>query len=131
MTTTQQTTQKKKLLWIEDDALLGAILGKELEQTDMELIHAQNGEEAMTLLKGTVPDVVMVDLVLPGKLDGFGILQEMASDPRLKDVPRIVLSNLSKPSDIERAKQLGAQKFMVKAESSLAGIVSEVKSLAH
>ena len=109
---------------------MGAILGKELATTNMELIHATNGEEAMTLLKGMVPDVVMVDLVLPGKLDGFGILGEMAADPRLKDIPRIVLSNLSKPSDIERAKQLGAQKFMVKAESTLASIISEVKSLA-
>ncbi len=127
--TNTQTTTKKKLLWIEDDALLGSILGKELAATGMELIHAQNGEEAMTLLRGTVPDAVMVDLVLPGKLDGFGILTEMSSDPRLKDVPRIVLSNLSKPSDIARAKELGAQRFMVKAESSLASIVSEVKSL--
>ena len=129
MTNTTQSTQKKKLLWIEDDALLGAILGKELAATGMDLIHAKNGEEAMTLLKGTVPDAVMVDLVLPGKLDGFGILLEMTADPRLKDVPRIVLSNLSKPSDVERAKKLGAEKFMIKAESSLSSIVSEVKSL--
>lgn len=118
---------KKKILWVEDDALLGAILTKEMAASEFDLIQAKDGEEAVELLKGIIPDMAIIDLVLPGTVDGFGVLKEMQADPRMKGVPRVVLSNLSKPSDIERATKLGADTFMVKAESSLDRIMGEIR----
>jgi CheY-like chemotaxis protein len=49
-------------------------------------------------------------------------------DPRFKDVPKIVLSNLSKPSDLDKAKELGATKFLVKADTSLEQILTELRA---
>ena len=119
---------KIKLLWVEDDKLIGTILARKLVASGFDLFHAPNGEDALEAVKSSIPDVIVVDLLLPG-LSGFDILQRMNDDPRLKVVPKMVLSNLSKPSDIERAKALGAQKFLVKAAASLDQIVAEIRGL--
>lgn len=123
------TTGGKNVLWVEDDKLIGSILAKKLISSGFNLSHAKNGEEAMAHLKDNVPDIIILDLMLPG-MDGFEILQQVRMDERLKKVPAMILSNLSKPSDIEKAKMLGAAKYMVKASSSLDQIVAEVKNLA-
>ena len=119
---------KQKLLWVEDDKLIGTILAKKLISSGFDLFHAKNGEEALEALKSSIPDMVVVDLMLPG-MSGFDILQKMQMDPQLKKIPSMVLSNLSKPSDIEKAKMLGAKKFLVKAATSLDQIVDEIKGL--
>ncbi len=121
-------SNKKKLLWVEDDKLIGTILARKFVSSDFELFHAQNGEEAMNILKQTTPDVVVLDLLLPG-MTGFDILQKIRMEDRFKKTPAIILSNLSKPSDIEKAKILGAQKFLVKAATSLDQIVLEIKEV--
>ncbi|MES2315027.1 MAG: response regulator [Patescibacteria group bacterium] len=120
----------KNVLWVEDDKLIGSILAKKLISSGFNLSHAKNGEEAIAHLKDNVPDIIILDLMLPG-MDGFEILQKARMDERLKKVPAMILSNLSKPSDIEKAKMLGAAKYMVKASSSLDQIVAEVKKLAE
>jgi DNA-binding response OmpR family regulator len=121
---------KKKLLWVEDDKLIGTILAKKLIASGFDLFHAKNGEEALEALKASIPDAVVVDLLLPG-MSGFDILQSIKMDERLKNIPTMVLSNLSKPSDIEKARILGAKKFLVKAAASLDQIVAEIKELCR
>lgn len=122
-------TAKRKLLWVEDDKLIGTILAKKLISSGFDLFHAKNGEEALEALKSSIPDAIVVDLLLPG-MSGFEILQKVQADERLKQIPSMVLSNLSKPSDIEKAKLLGAKKFLVKAATSLDQIVEEIKGLS-
>lgn len=119
---------KDKLLWVEDDRLIGTILSKKLSSSGFDLMHAKNGEEALEMLTNTVPRAIVLDLVLPN-MSGFEILQEIRKNSKLANVPVMILSNLSKQSDIERAKLLGAQKFLVKAAVSLDQIVEEVRGL--
>jgi DNA-binding response OmpR family regulator len=121
---------KKKILWVEDDKLIGTILSKKLIASGFDLFHAKNGEEAMEALKQVIPDAIVLDLLLPN-MSGFDILQEIKKDTRLAKIPVMILSNLSKQSDIERAKILGAQKFLVKAAVSLDQIVEEIRSLCR
>lgn len=122
------TSIKKKILWVEDDRLIGTILAKKLVSSGFDLVHAKNGEEALTALSNSTPDAIVLDLMLPG-MSGFDILQKIDMDPRTKSIPSMILSNLSKPSDIERAKMLGARKFVVKAAASLDQIVAEILEL--
>ena len=124
----QESSKKKKLFWVEDDKLIGTILAKKFIASGFELTHAQSGDEAMEMLKTAQPDVIALDLLVPG-MNGLDILQKIKADPRLKDVPSMILSNLNKQSDIDRAKLLGAQKFLVKAATSLDQIVAEIKDL--
>lgn len=122
------SSNKIKLLWIEDDKLIGTILEKKLVSSGFDVVHVKDGEEALNSLYNRKPDVVVVDLILPG-MNGFEILQKIKDDENLKNIPRMVLSNLSKVSDIDKAKSLGAKKFLVKASTSLDQVVVEIKDL--
>lgn len=119
---------KKKIVWVEDDKLIGTILAKKLIASGFELFHAKNGDEALKYLAEHIPDAIVLDLLMPG-MSGLDILQKIKADPRLKGVPSMILSNINKQGDIERAKILGAQKFLVKAAASLDQIVVEVQDL--
>lgn len=126
--TPQAPEARRKLLWVEDDRLIGTILSKKLTSSGFDLYHAKNGEEAMEVLRSMVPDIIVLDLVLPN-MSGFDILQLIRQDQQTQGIPVMILSNLSKQSDIERAKALGARKFLVKAATSLDQIVEEIRSL--
>ena len=122
------TEKKSKVLWVEDDKLIGTILAKKLVASGFDLFHAKSGEEALEALKQAIPDVIVLDLLLPG-IGGFEVLQAVNKDPGLRKVPVMILSNLSKPSDMERAQTLGAKKFLIKAATSLEQIVKEIRSM--
>ena len=118
----------RKVLWVEDDKLLSAILSKKIEGSGHTLLKASNGEEALEILKTETPDVVVLDILLPG-MTGFEILQKIRTDERFRKLPAMMLSNMSKPSDIETAKLLGVQRFIVKAAASLDEIIREIGNL--
>jgi DNA-binding response OmpR family regulator len=122
------SSDKKKLLWIEDDKLIGTILAKKIVSSGFDLVHVKDGEGALSSLLSRIPDVIIVDLILPG-MNGFEILEKIRNDERFKGIPTMVLSNLSKVSDIDRAKSLGAKKFLVKASTSLDQVIVEIKDL--
>lgn len=124
------SAQAKKVFWIEDDKLIGNILGKKFIASGFDLIHTKDASETFERLKHVIPDVIVLDLLLPG-MDGFELLRKIRTDAEFNKIPVLVLSNLSKPSDIERAKILGARKFLVKAAVSLDQIISEVRKLCE
>ena len=121
---------KKRILWVEDDKLIGTILAKKMIASGFDLFHAKSGEEALDALKQVIPDVIVLDLLLPG-MNGFDILAKINEDTAFKKVPVMILSNLSKPSDIDRAKTLGARRFLIKAASSLEEIIKEIRTLCN
>jgi len=124
----QENTKKKFILWIEDDQLLGNILSEKMNNAEFEVLRVKDGEEAVSWLKDNVPDAVLIDILLPGKINGFAILEMMKKDQRFANVPKVVLSNLSKSVDIERAINLGAKKFLVKSSMSMESILNEIRA---
>ncbi len=128
--TTVAPGNKKKVLWVEDDKLIETILTKKLVASGFDLYHAKDGPEALKILSTMTPDGIVLDLLVPG-MSGFEILQKIKNDGRLKNIPAMILSNLNKQSDIDRAKILGAEKFLVKAAASLDQIVEEVGDLCR
>jgi len=118
----------KKILWVEDDKFLSSILFKKFESSGHKVLKASDGTEALKILETEVPDIIVLDILLPG-MNGFDLLQQIKTQEKLRSIPVIMLSNLNKSSDVEKAKTLGAQKFMVKAAVSLDEIVREVDSL--
>ncbi len=125
---TASSSAKKKVMWVEDDKLIGSILARKLISFGFDLTHARDGDEAIKMLSEVDPDVIILDLLVPG-IGGFDVLQRIKATPRLAKVPVMVLSNLNKQSDIDRVRILGADKFMVKAAASLDQIVMEIKGL--
>jgi DNA-binding response OmpR family regulator len=123
-------TAKKRIVWVEDDKLLGSLLAQKLAAAGFDLFCATSGKEALQSLdslSAAPPDLIMVDLILPD-MNGFDILERINKDSRFAAVPRMVLSNLDAAVDQKRAHLLGAKKFLVKALTSLDQIVAEVRS---
>mgnify|MGYP001613412140 CR=1 FL=1 len=116
----------KKVLIIEDDEQISRVYGIKLKQEGIETINAADGEEGLKKIISDKPDVVLLDLMLPGK-DGFWVLEELSKKPQLKNIPVIVLSNLGQKTDQERAMKLGAKDYLVKADTSIKEVVDKIK----
>ncbi|MBI5004343.1 response regulator [Candidatus Kaiserbacteria bacterium] len=115
----------RKILWVEDDQFLSSILAVKLSHEGCAGLYAKNGEEAIEILNREIPDIILLDLLLPG-MTGFDVLKAIRSNPKLSNVPIIVLSNLGQKEDMEKTKELGANKYLIKAEHDLDDIVNEV-----
>lgn len=116
----------KKILLIEDDPFLSSLLGNRLKREGFDLSSVKNGSEAIKELKANKPDLVLLDIILPGK-SGFEVLEDMKSDPQLPKIPVIIISNLGQDADIEKGKELGAAEYIVKAKVSIDDLVSKIK----
>ena len=117
---------KKIILLVEDEKLLLNLLKQRLEQEEFDVITAKNGEEALRILKGTKPDLILLDIILP-KISGFELMENVRKDPGYGKSPIIIISNLGQESDIERGKALGAVGYFVKAHVSIEDLVGQVK----
>ena len=118
---------EKKVLLVEDDKFLRETLAKKLMGTGLVVEAAFDGKNALDLTAKFLPDVILLDLLLPD-IDGYQVLTELKKNPTLSKIPVIVLSNLDKPDDMVKAKGLGAVDFMVKSNFTLNEIVNRTKA---
>ncbi len=119
-----------KIVWVEDDKFLVSLIQKRMEGTSAQLIQVTDGAVAYEKVKEVKPNVVVLDLLMPN-VDGFEILRKIKGDPETKAIPVLVLSNLGQKEEIEKAHDLGATKFVVKATIGLDGIIPEIENLAQ
>jgi DNA-binding response OmpR family regulator len=117
----------KKILIAEDDKFLHKILQTKLRKEGFEIISAFDGEQAVNKLKETLPDLILLDIVMPKK-NGFEVLEEMKIMPTVAKTPVIILSNLGQDSDIAKAKEFGIKDYMVKANFSINEVIAKIKS---
>ncbi len=115
-----------KILIIEDDNFLRLALEKKLKKEGFEVVTATDGEEGLQKIITELPDLVLLDIILPKKT-GFGFLEDLKKDPNLKSIPIIIVSQLGQPEDIDKGINLGAIEYFVKAKVSLDDLVSKIK----
>ena len=118
----------KKILLIEDDKFLRELMVKKLLTMDYDVTSAVDGESGLSMIKEVQPDVVLLDLILPG-INGFEVLEKAKQDPEIADIPVIILSNLGQKEDIERGQKLGAADFMIKAHFTPQEVVNKIKTI--
>jgi len=118
----------KKILIVEDDQFLMDIYANKLREEGFEVEEATNGEMAFEKLRESQPDLILLDIILPMR-EGFEILKEIKQDEKLKNLPIIIISNLSQREDIKKGLSLGAVKYLVKADYTPAQIVKEIKKI--
>jgi len=106
----------RKVVFIEDDSFLIDVVGGELQKDNVSYFNAKNGIDGLELVRNEKPDLVLLDLILPG-ISGFDVLKKIKEDPELSNIPVVVLSNLASKEDKEKAKELGAVDYMVKAQT--------------
>lgn len=120
-------TKDKKILIIEDDEFLRSLTAKRLEKEGYQVVVAIDGESANGIANDNKPDLILLDLLLPG-LDGFEVLKKARADAVTKSTPIIVFSNLGQREDIEKAKGLGADDFLIKANFTLDDVVEKINT---
>ena len=81
----------------------------------------------MKLAKSIKPDLILLDLILP-KIHGFDVLKELKEDEKTKEIPIIVLTNLERVEDVEKALELGATTYLVKADYTLEEVIEKIKN---
>jgi len=118
----------KKILFIEDESALQKTFGEVLKQEGYEMISALDGETGLRLAESEKPDLILLDLILP-KIHGFDVLKKLKGDKETKDIPVIVLTNLEKIEDVDKALELGATTYLIKAQYSLEEVVEKIKKV--
>lgn len=116
----------KKILIIEDEEILLNLLQKKLIEEGYDVSIAVNGEEGLEIMRKTIPDLVLLDIVMPKK-DGFEVMEEMCSDEALKNIPIVIISNSGQEMELDRARKLGAKDWLVKTEFDPMEVVEKVK----
>ncbi|WKZ26654.1 MAG: response regulator [Candidatus Paceibacterota bacterium] len=118
----------RKIMWVEDDQFLSDLIARKLSQQKSQLLFSRTGEEALKVLEQDQPDVILLDLLLPG-ISGFDVLKAVKSNNKLKDIPVIILSNFTQNNEIERTRAMGADRFLTKATVVLDDIVKEIQNV--
>lgn len=118
----------KKILFIEDESALQRAASQVLTEEGFQVLSALDGELGLELTKKEIPDLILLDLIMPKK-SGFEVLEELKKDPGTKNIPVIILSNLEGSEDVEKALTLGATTYLVKTNYRLEEVVEKIKSV--
>lgn len=116
----------KKILLVEDDETLSETYIQRFSAEGFDVKRVPNGEEALSAALSFKPDLVLLDIMMP-RVNGFDVLDILRNTPETVNSRIVVLSALSQPEDMEKAKELGADDYLVKSQVVLADIVDRVK----
>lgn len=103
----------KKILIVDDEPNIVMTLEYTFKKSNFQVYIARDGQEALDILKAEVPEVIILDVMMP-MVDGYATLEHIKKDERLKQCKVIFLSAKSKESDIEKGLSLGADLYMTK-----------------
>ncbi|RJR31310.1 response regulator [Candidatus Parcubacteria bacterium] len=117
--------EKQKILIVEDDRTLVDIL-KEAFEPDYQTVIAGDSSSAMAKIKRDAPDLILLDILLPGK-SGFEFLAEIKNDNEIKNIPVIILSNLGQDTEIKKGMSLGAIDYLVKSDFTIDEVIKKAK----
>ncbi len=117
-----------KILVVEDDKFLRELISQKLKREGHDVREAVDGEDGIKKINEEKPDIVLLDLILPG-IDGFEVLSKIKENPEREDVPVIILSNLGQRDDVERGLKLGAVDFLIKAHFTPGEIIEKIEKV--
>jgi DNA-binding response OmpR family regulator len=112
-----------KVLIVDDQADIRRMMNIALGE-DFDLLEAADGLTALDMVRQHRPDVVLLDVMMPGGLDGLQVLQKIRADPRLMHTRVILVSAKGQVSDYELGMQMGANAYFVKPFSPLQLLVA-------
>lgn len=116
----------KSILFVEDDSFLVDIYVTKLKEVGLSVRTAADGEECLRKMEKQVPDVLLLDIVLP-HTDGWEILRKVKENDKYKKVKVIILSNLGQKEEVEKGLKLGAEKYLIKAKYTPSQVVKEIR----
>lgn len=117
-----------KILVVEDDKFLRELLIRKLENEGFIISVASEGKEAISKIKEELPQLILLDLILPG-IDGFEVLKQIKEDDKTNKIPVIVLSNLGQREEVEKGLKLGAVDYLIKAHFTPDEIIGKIEDV--
>jgi len=119
-------SKKGKVVIVEDDSSILKMYQTSLQNDGYDVAGAKNGEDGVELVKKEKPDIVLLDIMMP-KMDGFAVLEQLKSEESTKNIPVIMLTNLSQDEDKERSNKLGAVDYLVKSDFTPMQVSEKIK----
>ncbi|MBI2217509.1 MAG: response regulator [Candidatus Rokubacteria bacterium] len=116
----------KTILIIEDDRVLRRACEASLRRRGFTVLAVGDGEEGLRLARAERPDLVLLDLLMP-RMTGVEVLRALRAAEETRDLPVIVLSNSSRPDDVQEVQALGIVDYLVKANLSLQALGDRVE----
>ena len=117
-----------KILIVEDDAPLRESLLDFLAADGFDVLGATDGEEGVRIAIKELPDLILLDIILPKK-DGYEVIKEVKENKKANKIPIVLLTNLGSLGDIEKALDLGATTYLVKGDYKLREITEKIRSI--
>ena len=117
---------KKKIAVVEDDTVLSDSLKTGLEDAGFDVVRAFDGEEALKVIETQMPDLVLLDLIIP-KIGGMIVAKQIKSNVRTKGIPIIILSAVDSAAIVAEAMANGMYKYILKSDVKIEEVVRRVK----
>jgi len=109
----------KKILIVDDQSEVRELVEVTLRSDDYQILKAENGEEAVEITKVEKPDLIIMDIMMPGTLDGLDATRIIKNDPKLKDCKIILLTSKGQQVDEVKGFEAGADEYFIKPFSPL------------
>lgn len=119
---------KKTILLVEDDEFLAELYATKLDLEGFEVLLAGDGEKGLKLATDKKPALVLLDIILP-KMDGFEVLKKLKAQAVTKDIPVILLTNLSQKDEVSKGLTSGAADYLIKAHFMPSEVVKKIKQI--
>lgn len=120
--------KKKIVLIVEDDLSLLKVLSNKFFSENFEVLEARNGEEGLAMVLKKTPDIILLDIVMP-KMDGLTMLKKLKSDDVGKNIPVIILSNLTDSLGDSELSHHDIEDYLVKTDWKIEDVVKKVKKI--
>jgi CheY-like chemotaxis protein len=124
----ENKNKRKKILVAEDDAFISEIYCAKFASLGHQVILAENGKIALEKISKEKPDVVLLDIVMP-EMDGWKVLSELKKNPKLNNIPVLMLTNLGDKESAERAIKQGADSYLIKSYYTPEEVVEKIEEL--
>ena len=118
----------KKVLIAEDDKFISEVYVTKLVSEGYEVFLAENGDKALKIAKSEVPDLILLDIFMPN-MNGVEVLKKMRTDPDLKNVDVIVLTNANEKDFVKQALDEGALDYLIKSHYTPDEVVLKIKQI--
>lgn len=112
---------------VDDDPGIVKVISVILKTNGFEVVDALSGAEALALIKAELPDVVLLDIMMPD-VDGFEVCRQLKADPETKDIPVIFVSAKTGMDHVDKGMELGAEGYIIKPFAP-AVLIAKIKEM--
>ncbi len=126
-------SRKTTILIVDDDPDMRKLLRLSLENARREIHEVDTALGGLQMARDTLPDIVLLDIGLPGRFDGFSLCEALAREPALREIKVVIISGHNASEDLDRAGRLGVEAYLVKPLSpgTLLELVGQLETPSH